>query len=267
MRSRTVLRWIGLAGALALIALVPSVNAKAPKRRVWSKPVLVSHEFAHRETSIAINPSDRNPKHIFVCDPSGVPNTQHNQSFFHLSKDGGKSWEFIRVENDFGDSRNYFFEGGDCDVAMDSSGTLYTADTWLGSLSIGHSRDAGKTWQGTAIAGTSPMVDRPWLVAGEEGTVYVTYQDVQCCTPSAIWFTKSTDYGQTFAPAVPVTTFAGGVPADPTEGPDGAYTWEGNFVVAGEGQDLYLVYTRRQAPAVTEQSGPETVNVAVSHDG
>jgi BNR repeat-like domain len=266
MRSRTVLRWMGLAGALALMAMIPSVNATSPKRRVWTKPVLVSHEFAHRETSIAINPSERNPKQIFVCDPSGVPNTQHNQSFFHLSKDGGKTWKFIRVENDFGDTRNYFFEGGDCDVAMDSAGTLYTADTWLGSLSVGHSTDGGQNWQGTALAGTSPMVDRPWLVAGEEGTLYVTYQDVQCCTPSAIWFTKSTDYGQTFSPAVPVATFAG-VPADPAEGPDGAYTWEGNFVVAGEGQDLYLVYTRRLGPAVTEQSGAETVHVAVSHDG
>jgi hypothetical protein len=150
---------------------------------------------------------------------------------------------------------------------MDSAGTLYTADTWLGDLSIGHSTDGGETWRGTALAGTSPMVDRPWLVAGEEGTLYVSYQDLQCCTPSAIWFTKSTDYGQTFSPAVPVTTFAGNVPPDPTEGPDGAYTWEGNFVVAKDGQDLYLVYTRRQAPAVTEQSGAETVIVAISHDG
>lgn len=267
MAPKPWLRWMGLLGAVAVMALVPSVQAEKGPRRMWSKPVLVSKDLAHRETSIAINPSERSPKTIFVCDPSGVPNTEHNQSYFHISHDGGKKWEYVRVENEFSDTRNYFFEGGDCDVAMDSAGTLYTADTWLGDLSIGHSTDGGKTWSGTALAGTSPMVDRPWLVAGEEGTLYVTYHDLQCCTPSAIWFTKSTDYGQTFSPAVPITTFAGDVPPDPSEGPDGAYTWEGNFVVAGEGQDLYLVYTRRQAPALTEQSGAETVNVAISHDG
>ena len=47
-------------------------------------------------------------------------------------------------------------------------------------------------------------------------------------------------YTQSFSPAVPITT----------SNQDGAYTWEGNFVVAPGGNDLYLVYTRRAGPAV-----------------
>ncbi|MEA2476025.1 MAG: repeat-like domain, partial [Actinomycetota bacterium] len=127
--------------------------------------------------------------------------------------------------------------------------------------------DKGKTWAGTALSGTSPMVDRPWLVGGPPGTLYASYQDLQCCTPSAIWFTKSTNYGSSFSPAVPVTTFAGQAPSTVPQGPDGAYTWEGNFVVSSKGQDVYLVYTRRQTSGAAGDSGPETVWVAASHDG
>jgi hypothetical protein len=267
MRSKVSFRWAGLASALALLVMMPMSHAEVTKAsgRKWLKPVLVSEDQAHRETSLAVDPTDTS--HLFICDPSGVPNTEGNQSYFHHSTDSGRSWEYMRVETDPTDARNYAFEGGDCDVAFDKGGTMYTADTWLGDLSVGHSTDRGKTWSGTALAGTSPIIDRPWLVGGDEGTVYLTYQDLQCCTPSAIWFAKSTDYGQTFTAAVPVTTFAGGAPPDPNEGPDGGYTWEGNFVVDNGGQDLYLVYTRRLAPTVSAQSGAEAVRVAASHDG
>ena len=272
MRSRVSLRWIGLTGALALMSMMPLGHAEVTKARAhrWSPPSLVSATQAHRETSLAVDPTDTN--HLFICDPSGVPNTDGNQSYFHQSLNGGKSWKYLRVETEATDSRNYAFEGGDCDVAFDDAGTMYTADTWLGDLSIGHSSDNGKTWDGVAISGTSPIIDRPWLVGGPKGTLYVTYQDLQCCTPSAIWFMKSTDFGKTFTPAVPVTTFAGGLPPDPAEGPDGAFTWEGNFVVDGEGQDLYLVYTRRLSAGVNinaAQQGvrAEAVRVAASHDG
>lgn len=223
--------------------------------RGWSKPVVVSADQAHRETSLVISP--KNPDLLFICAPSGVPNTQFNQSYFHVSRDGGKKWKPLRIESP-SELRNFFYEGGDCDVAFDKKGTMYTADTWLGNLSVGHSTDGGKTWLGTPIAGTTPIVDRPWLVGGPPGTIHVSYQDLQCCMPSAIWYTRSTDYGQTFLPAVPVAT----------AGPNGAFTWEGNLVVAPGGKHLYLVYTRRNNPALSAQPPPEpeTVWVAASHD-
>jgi hypothetical protein len=222
----------------------------------WDDPVLVTTNQASREASIALSPT--NPDLIAMCGPSGVPNTANNQSYFHRSKNGGKTWSYMPVEQVATDTRRYAFEGGDCDVAFDAAGTMYSADTWLADLSIGHSSDGGDTWTGTALAATSPIVDRPWLVGGPAGTIHVTYQDLQCCTPSAMWYTRSTDYGTTFLPAVPITA----------AGPDGAYTWEGNFVVSPDGQDLYLVYTRRQGPALgsLDATGPETVWVANSHN-
>ena len=259
----TTNRVVRILVVLALGLLSSSVAGQAsvvPGTRpdtAWQAPVLVSGTQAHRETSLALNPAD--PTQMFVCDPSGVPNTAGNQSYFHRSADGGATWKYTDVEGGTTDTRNYAFEGGDCDVAYDQGGTAYTADTWLGSLSVGHSTDGGQTWDGTAIAGTTPVVDRPWLVGGPPGTLYVSYQDLQCCLVSAMWFTKSTDYGKTFLPAVPITTANN----------DGAFTWEGNFVVAPGGQDLYLVYTRRQGPAVgsLDSQGPETVWVASSHNG
>jgi hypothetical protein len=224
---------------------------------MWAPPVLASLNQAHRETSIALSPT--NPDLMTVCDPSGVPNTQNNQSYFHRSTNGGAKWTYMDVELAQTDPRQYAFEGGDCDVAFDAAGTMYSADTWLGNLSVGHSTDGGVTWDGTSIAGTAPVIDRPWLVGGPAGTIHVTYQDLQCCMPSGIWYTRSTDYGKTFLPALPVT--AGGL--------EGAYTWEGNFVVSANQQDLYLVYTRRQGPALgsLDATGPESVWVAASHNG
>ncbi|MFN2524791.1 MAG: exo-alpha-sialidase [Actinomycetota bacterium] len=260
MRKRlTILAAVAVLGALG----PPPVEAQAPPTRIkvpaptrgWSKPVVVSADQAHRETSLVMSPTD--PDLLFICAPSGVPNTEHNQSYFHISRDGGRSWKPARIESS-SELRRYFFEGGDCDVAFDKKGTMYTADTWLGNLSIGLSRDKGKTWTGTPISGTTPIVDRPWLVGGPRGDIHVSYQDLQCCMPSAIWYTRSTDYGQTFLPAVPVA-FAG---------PEGAFTWEGNLVVAPGAVHLYLVYTRRATPGLTaSDSGPETVWVAASHDG
>jgi hypothetical protein len=253
MRRGTTLRFVIGASALALAATAAPGSAKVAASG-WERPSLVSKTKAHRETSLAVNP--KNADQLFVCDPSGVPNTSEGESYFHRSTNGGKKWHDIQVESSATDTRQYAFEGGDCDVAYDDGGTMWSADTWLGNLSVGHSKD-GKTWEGTALAVTSPVVDRPWLVGGPPGTLYVTYQDLQCCTPSAIWFTKTTDNGKTFSPAVPVATLASA---------DGAYTWEGNFVVDKGGQDFYLVYSRRLG-GVASLGTPEVMSLVTSHDG
>jgi hypothetical protein len=202
---RKVRIWsVATAAVAGLALLTPSGTAQTRTAPGWEAPVLVSGNQAARETSLAINP--KNEKHLFVCEPSGVPAVGNGQSYFHFSSDGGKRWRPMDVETSQTDTRSYAFEGGDCDVAYDAGGTMYTADTWVGNLSVGSSRNNGETWEGTSVSVTAPVVDRPWLVGGPAGTVYLTYQDLQCCTPSAMWFTKSTDYGRTFSPAVPITT-------------------------------------------------------------
>jgi hypothetical protein len=241
------------AGAVALSVSAAPGSAGPVAAKGWENPVLVSATRAARETSLVINP--RNEKELFLCDPSGVPALFDKQSYFYRSVDGGKKWSYVDVETTATDTREYSFEGGDCDVAYDAGGTMWTADTWVGNLSIGHSKN-GESWEGTAVSTSAPVVDRPWIVGGPPGTLYVAFHDLQCCVPSAMWFTKTTDYGKTFSPAVPITTVA----------PGGAYTWEGNFEVAPGGKDIYLVYSRRVGGAV-QANLPVEITLASSHDG
>ncbi|HEX8004154.1 MAG TPA: sialidase family protein [Mycobacteriales bacterium] len=258
MRPNVRYWWAAAAAVSVAVLTAPSGTAAERPTKGWDTPVLVSGTQAHRETSLAINP--RNPSQMLICDPSGVPAVEDGQSYFHLSTDGGRKWRAIDVEPSSTDTRNAAFEGGDCDVAFDAGGTMYTADTWVGNLSVGSSRNNGESWEGSLVSVTAPVVDRPWLVGGPPGTVYLTYHDLQCCTPSAMWFTKSTDYGRTFSPAVPITTANAA----------GPYTWEGNFVVSPSGKDLYLVYSRRMSAGVNHPAIPkyaEEISLAASHDG
>lgn len=252
MRPRLAL--VAAAAGAVLLAAQPG-GAAAPKRLSWDPPVLVSGDRAAREMSLVLNPRDE--RQMLACAPSGAISRQNEQSHFYLTTDGGRSWSYTDVEND-GDLREHAYEGGDCDVAYDAAGTMYVADTWVGDLSVGASRDGGRTWTGTPLAATVPIVDRPWLAGGPPGTVYVTYQALQGQMPTLMWFTKSTDYGRTFSPAVPITT----------ANADGTYTWEGNVVAAPNGRDLYLVHTRRVTPADPVGPGTEDkIQLAVSNDG
>ncbi|HUR69104.1 MAG TPA: sialidase family protein [Candidatus Thermoplasmatota archaeon] len=240
--------------------LGPHADPEPPLVRVpalgWSNVTRINGSAAHRETSLAVSPVDDDL--LIACAPSGVPNTEGGQSYFHVSRDGGDSWSFLDVETASTDPRQFAFEGGDCDVAFDAAGTLYSADTWLGSLSVGSSRDGGVSWTGTNLASSAPVVDRPWLVGGPAGTIHVTWQDLQSLMPSAIWYARSTDFGLTFTPAVSVATVSDG----------GGFTWTGNLVVAPDQQHLYSIYTRRAMPVTTDlDSGPETIWVAASADG
>lgn len=235
----------------------PPFGVAFPPAAGWDEVAPVSLTKANRESSLAVNPADEDE--MLVCDPSGVPNLPEGHSYFHITRDGGATWSEFEIEPE-GDPRAFAFEGGDCDVAYDAAGTMYVADTWLGNLSVGASSDGGGTWTGTPIAVQAPVVDRPWLVGGPAGTVYLTYQDVQFAMPSVIWFLKSTDYGRTFSVGAPLATAS----------VEGTHTWTGNFVVSPTGNDIYSVYTRRQSGVVLgslDSAGPETVWVATSHDG
>ena len=245
---------LALAAGTVLAVLAQPGGAATTRRLRWDPPVLVSDGRAAREMTLALHPRD--DRRLVACTPSGVLTKQSPQSHYYRSDDGGRRWSYLTVETD-GDLRQRTYEGGDCDVAYDAAGTLYAADTWVGNLSVGASRDGGATWTGTPLAGTAPVVDRPWVAGGKAGTVYVTYQALQGQMPTLMWFTKSTDYGRTFSPAVPVTT----------ANQDGTYTWEGNLVAAPNGNDLYLIHTRRVTPAEPVAGLDDSVQLAYSHDG
>lgn len=235
----------------ALLAMPSPASAVPPPARGWEPPALVSATRAARETSLAVSP--RNAAHLLSCAPSGT--TAGGQSWFHRSADGGRTWQPANVEAGGADQRPLTPDGVSCDVAYDAGGTAWAADSWSGGISVSHSTN-GTSWQGTALAAGTPGVDRPWLAGGPAGTAYLTYQQVQCCLPSVLWFTKTADYGRTFSPPVRVATATA----------DGAFTWQGNLAVAPSGRDLYVAFTRRMLANV-DAGTPATIELAASHDG
>ena len=240
--------------ALAAAAAAPG-GAAAPAPVRWGAPVLMSDGRAAKEISLVLNPRDE--RQMFACTPAALLDPDVPQSTVYRTTDGGRSWRYVDVEP-AGDARESTYEGADCDVAYDAAGTVYVADTWVGNLSVGASRDGGATWTGTPLAVSVPIVDRPWIVGGAAGTVYVTYQALQGQMPTLMWFTKSTDYGKTFSPAVPITT----------ANADGTYTWEGNLVAHPNGRDLYQVHIRKVTPAdPLAEPLNDSVQLATSRDG
>lgn len=104
--------------------------------------------------------------------------------------------------------------GGDCHVGSDESGTLYFADGWLGSISVSASRDHGRTWRGVPVSNLAPPVDRPWVVGGQPGEVYLSYAELgpdgydehglTAPPVGGVWVLRSTDGGMTFPQQVMV---------------------------------------------------------------
>ena len=101
--------------------------------------------------------------------------------------------------------------GADVHFARLPSGTLlYTTLTQpepgtftsgVGGATILRSTDDGKTWTSTILNGLSPAVDRPFLTVLGRRTVLLTYT----AWPGNLFASLSTDDGQTFEPARPMT--------------------------------------------------------------
>ncbi len=229
---------------------------------LFSEPVNITLEHGFLEASLAISPVD--DTQMLVCTPSGLgsglPSTSvgHPGSHFYHSRNGGTTWVPLNVETNL-DARRATAEGGDCDVAFDAAGTLYVADLWGGSIAFAASRDGGSTWtHGTPLAGLPPPADRPWLAGGSPGQIHLTYQDIQLYMPGVIWHTRSDDFGESWSDPQPITTAAA----------SGAFTWNGNLVVAADSLELYTVYTRRAAPlGEVPGRGGQEVWITTSTDG
>ena len=251
---RLVLAAVAAAAAAVLAAPTAAKPAPAPGRLAWDPPVLITEDRGSREMSLVMHPRDE--RRMFACGPSGLRNTV-GQSHYFQTATAGRDWSYVDIETDQDDTRNVPADGGDCDVAYDDAGTMYVADTWVGNLSVGASRDGGRTWHGTALALDSAVIDRPWIVApGEPGVLYATWHGLQTHMTSLMWFAKSTDYGRTFSRPVVVTT----------ANASGGWTWHGNFVTSEDGRDVYTISTRRLTPA-QGFAKPDEIQLNASHDG
>ena len=162
------------------------------------------------EPSILITPEGT----ILVCAPISVG----KGSNLWRSTDGGATFDRVGValHPALAPHRSLTGDGagGDCHLGVDQAGIPYLVDGWVGSAAVSWTRDQGETWEGVPASQLSGTVDRPWILGGEAGEVFVTGVDVQgftleilaetylgarnAPTTGGIWVARSTDGGRTF---------------------------------------------------------------------
>lgn len=191
---------------LVAILLAGCVAAPAPDVGTGTDPAAVAFAPAATipidcgagcfEPSVAVDPQGR----IFVTDA--------RQPIVARSTDGGATWEAFPTPpypKPTGDETL-----GDNLVQIAPDGTLYystivlvrsQAGAILESLQVAWSTDGAKTWAGNTILSPvdalgAPVItpDRQWLGFAEDGTIYITYNQV----PTGIWSARSDDGGATW---------------------------------------------------------------------
>lgn len=128
-----------------------------------------------------------------------------------VSRDAGATWEHLDTP---GVREAVGIEG---DLAIDAAGNVYFTDILLGAMWI-TSWDAEGNWRHTTPVPLKPLVDRPWVRAGPEDTVYFLYN-----TGSSTNFHVSSDGGRTFSP-LPLAEFPAAL-GTLAQGPELEHLW------------------------------------------
>jgi len=140
--------------------------------------------------------------------------------------------------------------GGDEDIAVGSSGRVYLASLWLGSVTMCNSIDGGLIWAANPLSTTVPLNDRQWIAPYKDNIVYMTFKQlgVLLTGTESIFVEKSFDGGVTFPQITEATLPEFNVqPGD-----------QGNIAVDQNNGNVYTVFIG---------STGNTVYVARSTDG
>lgn len=209
------------------------------------------------EVSIAINPA--NPNNMIAASLQiGRPPRPRAGSYHYVTLDGGKTWTTVPTPNP-----PKLVQGDDV-VAFSSDGVAYHVHLSFegirqarpvraeNGMIVNVSKDGGKTWtDGTAainhINTVTPFEDKPGIVVDNasasrwKGNVYIAWTrfDVYgSANPehrTQIYFTRSTDQGQTFSMPFRVSDTGG-------DCLDSDNTVEGAVPAVGSNGEVYLVW-------------------------
>jgi hypothetical protein len=209
------------------------------------------------EVSIAINP--KNPDNMIAASfQTGHPPKPRAGSYHYVTSDGGKTWKTVPTP----DPKNLV--QGDDVMAFSSDGIAYHVHLSFDGIRVARppraengmivnvSKDEGYTWtDGTAainhINTVIPFEDKPGLVVDNasasrsKGNVYLAWTrfDVYGSSNpehhSQIYFTRSTDQGQTFSMPIRISDTGG-------DCLDGDNTVEGAVPAVGPNGEVYVVW-------------------------
>ncbi len=191
------------------------------------------------EVTIAINP--KNPNQIAAGS---------NLNYFFASSDAGLTWSWTRLNSQYG-----FW--GDPNVMYDDSGILYyehLSGAWaqpefLWRVVVQRSFDAGMSFDSGEQIGldTPTQQDKAWLgldrsPTASNGTIMTSwneddlYGSRKTTDSSRIFFSKSTDHGETWSRRVRVDHWGG-------DCVDSSNTVEGAVTTTGPDGTIYIVWS------------------------
>ncbi len=209
------------------------------------------------EVSIAINP--KNPDNMIAASfQTGVPPKPRAGSYHYVTFDGGKTWKTIPTPNPTNLTQ------GDDVLAFSNDGVAYHAHLSFDGIRLARpvraengmivniSKDGGNTWTaGTAainhVNTVTPFEDKPGLIVDNapgsrfKGNVYLAWTrfDVYGSPNpehrSHIYFTRSTDQGQTFSMPFRISDTSG-------DCLDSDNTVEGAVPAIGPNGEVYIVW-------------------------
>lgn len=209
------------------------------------------------EVSIAINP--KNPDNMIAASfQTGHPPQPRAGSYHYVTFDGGKTWKTVPTPNP-----TNLVQGDDV-VAFSSGGIAYHAHLSFDGIRLARptraengmivnvSKDGGNSWtDGTAAVNhvntVIPFEDKPGLIADNapssrfKGNVYLAWTrfDVYGSNDpehrSQIYFTRSTDQGQTYSMPLRISDTGG-------DCVDSDNTVEGAVPAVGPNGEVYVVW-------------------------
>lgn len=209
------------------------------------------------EVSIAINP--KNPDNMIAASfQTGRPPQPRAGSYHYVTFDGGKTWKTVSTPNP-----TNLVQGDDV-LAFSNDGVAYHAHLSFDGIRLARpvraengmivnvSKDGGNTWSdGTAainhVNTVIPFEDKPGLIVDNapgsrfKGQVYLAWTrfDVYGSADpehrSQIYFTRSTDQGQTFSMPFRISDTGG-------DCLDSDNTVEGAVPAVGPNGEVYIVW-------------------------
>src|ERR1043165_5126871 len=209
------------------------------------------------EVTIAINP--KNPDNMIAASfQTGHPPKPRAGSYHYVTFDGGKTWKTVATPNP-----TNLVQGDDV-LAFSNDGVAYHVHLSFDGIRLARpvraengmivnvSKDGGSTWSdGTPainhINTVIPFEDKPGLVvdnapaSGSKGNVYLAFTrfDVYGSSNpedhSQIYFTRSTDQGQTFSMPFRISDTGG-------DCLDSDNTVEGAVPAVGPNGEVYVVW-------------------------
>ncbi|MFY9740405.1 MAG: hypothetical protein WA252_07855 [Candidatus Sulfotelmatobacter sp.] len=248
-----------VAAVLSLTACLRSQSTLALPRAPGAEIFELTPEAgSFTEPSIAVNPGN----------PQQVVAVFQDNAHASYSQDAGRSWKSARgvappnyrVSGDVSTTFDNHGHAFICYIAFDRLGTFnyWGHGATRNGILVRRSLDGGATWEANDIPVAEqptkpgvPFEDKPYIVSDTSssryaGNLYVGWTRWSL-TDSKILFSRSTDDGKTWSPAIEIDRTPG-LPRDDNganEGFDGAVGPDGRlYAIWSQGDDIFLTTSR-----------------------